>query len=341
MEKLGVGIVGTGWVSGEYIRAFEAEPRTEVRALVSREKERAHAKAEEYGITRARAYEHLEKMLDDPGIQIVVLATPHPLHVAQGVAAAKAGKHIVIEKPVALNLANLRRLQSAVEAAKVKTVVSFVLRWNPLFENIRAMLGEGMAGKIFYAEVDYMNASDPTHPNYTWNIKKEMGGSSLLTGGCHAVDALRWFVGKKAVEVFAYANTSPENPLRFEYEANSVTLVRFEDGTLGKVASSIECAMPYSFNIQLLGDQGTIRNNQLFTKRWPGQNGWADIPTVLPNSRDVSHHPFRQEVSHFVDCIINNTESHANLQDAALTHEICFASEISVREHRPVSLPLA
>ena len=341
MEKLGVGIVGTGWVSGEYIRAFEAEPRTEVRALVSREKDRAHAKAEEYGVTRARAYEHLEKMLDDPGIQIVVLATPHPLHVPQGIAAAQSGKHIIIEKPVALDLASMRELQSAVTAAQVKSVVSFVLRWNPLFETIRAMLGEGMVGTIFYAEVDYMNPSDPTHAHHAWNIKKEMGGSSLLTGGCHAVDALRWFVRKKAVEVFTYANTSPENPLHYEYEPNSVTLVRFEDGTIGKVASSIECAMPYAFNIQLLGDQGTIRNNQLFTKRWPGQKDWADIPTVLPDSRDVTHHPFRDEVSHFVDCIVNNTESHASLQDAALTHEICFASEISVREHRPVSLPLS
>ena len=174
MEKLGVGIVGTGWVSGEYIRAFEAEPRTEVRALVSRETERAHAKAEEYGITRARAYDHLEKMLDDPGIQIVVLATPHPLHVSQGIAAAQAGKHIIIEKPVALDLAGMRELQSAVAAAKVKTVVSFVLRWNPLFKNIRAMLDDGMIGKPFYAEVDYLHGLGPWYAQYDWNIKKEM-----------------------------------------------------------------------------------------------------------------------------------------------------------------------
>ena len=88
MEKLGVGIVGTGWVSSEYIRAFEADPRTEVHAIVSRDKERAHAKTEEFKLVRARAYEQLDKMLDDPGIQIVVLATPHHLHVPQGIAAA-------------------------------------------------------------------------------------------------------------------------------------------------------------------------------------------------------------------------------------------------------------
>ncbi len=340
MDKLGVGIVGTGWVSGEYIRAFEAEPRTHVRAIVSREKDRAHAKTEEFKLQRARAYEHLEDMLGDPGIQIVVLATPHPLHVSQGIAAAKAGKHIVIEKPVALNLEGMRQLQAAVNAAKVKTVVSFVLRWNALFENIQALLADGLIGKLFSAEVDYLHGLGPWYAQYYWNIKKDMGGSSLLTAGCHALDGLRWFVGKKAVEVFAYANTSPDNPLHYEYEPNSLTMIRFEGGTIGKVASSIECVQPYSFRIQLLGDQGSIRNNQIFTRRWPGQNDWATIPAVLPDNGDVAHHPFREEISHFVDCILEDRESHANLEDAALTHEICYASEISVREHRPVSLPL-
>ncbi len=176
----------------------------------------------------------------------------------------------MIEKPVALNLGGLRELQAAVHAAKVKTVVSFVLRWNPLFETIRAMLADGLIGKLFSAEVDYLHGLGPWYAQYYWNIKKEMAGSSLLTGGCHAADGLRWFVGKKAVEVFAYANTSPDNPLHYEYEANSITLVRFEDGTIGKVASSVESIMPYVFRIQLLGDQGAIRNNEVFTNRWPG-----------------------------------------------------------------------
>ncbi len=340
MKTLGVGIVGTGWVSGEHIRAFQANAHTEVRGIVSREKARAQAKATEYGVGGAAAYGRLEDMLRDPNIHIVSLCTPHHLHVPQGVAAAKAGKHLLLEKPVALDLAGLRELQAAVRAAKVKTVVSFVLRWNPLFETIRALLADGIIGKVFYAEVDYLHGIGPWYAQYAWNIKKQVGGSSLLTAGCHAVDGLRWFVQKRAAEVFAYANTSPENPLHYEYEPNSVTLVRFEDGTLGKVASSVECVMPYVFNIELLGDQGTVRNNQVFSRRWVGQKGWATIPTILPDSGDVTHHPFRDEVNHFVDCILNDRQSHASLEDAVLTHEICFASEISTREKRPVRLPL-
>ena len=340
MEKMGVGIIGTGWVSGEYIRAFETNPHTQVRGLVSRDKARAQAKAEAMNASHCRPYDRLEDMLADSSIDIVVICTPHHLHVAQAIAAARAGKHLVLEKPVALDLRSLRELQDAVRAAKVKTVVSFVLRWNPLFELIKAFLADGVVGNLFLAEVDYLHGLGPAYAQYAWNIKKEIAGSSLLTGGCHAVDGLRWFVGKRAVEVCSYANVSRENPLHYEYEPNSVTLVKFEDGTIGKVASSVECVQPYIFNVELFGDQGTIRNNQVFSKRWTGQKGWAAIPTTLPDSGDVTHHPFKDEVRHFVDCILNDQESHANLEDAALTHEICFASDISVREKRPVTLPL-
>jgi predicted dehydrogenase len=340
MKELGVGIIGSGWVAGSHMQAFEANPHTEVRAIVSRDRERASARAAELKLAHCKAYDHLEEMLASPEIHIVSIATPHHLHVQQGVAGAKAGKHLMLEKPVAIDLAGLRELQAAVQAAKVKTIVCFVLRWNPLFETIKALLADGVIGPLFYGEVDYFHGIGPWYAQYAWNIKKSVGASSLLTAGCHAVDGLRWFMGKRAVEVSAYAAFSPHNPLRYEYEPTSVTLVKFEDGTLGKVASSVECVQPYVFNINLLGEQGTIRNNQVFSRRWVGQKGWATIPTILPDSGDVSHHPFKAQVNHFVDCILTNRQSHCNLEDAVHTHEICLASEISAREQRPVSLPL-
>ncbi len=340
MKGLGVGIIGTGWVSGEYIRAFEANPHTEVVGLVSRDRGRAKAKAEAFHAPRCRAYDRVDEMLADSSIHIVVICTPNHLHAAQGIAAAQAGKHLVLEKPVALDLEGLLELQAAVRATNVKTVVSFVLRWNPLFEMIKVFLADGLLGNLFLAEVDYFHGVGPWYAQYEWNIKKEMAGSDLLTAGCHAVDGLRWFVGARPIEVMAYSNVSRKNPLHYEYEPNSLTLVKFEDGTMGKVASSVECVQPYIFNIALFGDQGTIRNNQIFSKHWTGQKGWATFPTIMPDSGDVSHHPFSEEVRHFVDCILNNRESHANLEDAALTHQICFASQISAREKRPVRLPL-
>jgi predicted dehydrogenase len=340
-KELGVGIVGTGWVSTEHIRAFERNPFTRVAAICSREKGRARAKAESMLLGPCAAYDDYGAMLRDKDIRIISICTPHHLHAQQAVEAAEAGKHILLEKPIALDLRGLRAIEKAVADSGVKTVVSFVLRWNPLFDLIKSFLAADVIGEIFYAEVDYLHGIGPWYGQYSWNIRKAMGGSSLLTAGCHAVDGLRWFLQKEAVEVFAMANFSRGNPLKYEYEPNSVTLIRFADGTIGKVASSIECVMPYIFNIELMGEEGTIRNNQVFSRKWQGQKSWTAIPTILPDSGDVTHHPFLGEIDHFVECIRSDMESHVNVADAVKTHEICLASEISAATQMPVSLPLS
>jgi predicted dehydrogenase len=339
-EKIGAAVLGTGDVSGEHIKAYQHHPLTEMRALLTRDRARGEAKAAQYGLANCRIYTSLDDLLKDASIRVVSVCTPHHMHVPQAVACAQSGRHVAVEKPIALDLAGLRKLDEVVRQSGVRTVVSFVLRWNPLFETIRAILAEGTVGDLFYAEVDYFHGIGRSYTGYEWISRKATGGSSLLTGGCHAVDGLRWFIGQDAVEVQAYANWSKGNRLGYEYEPNSVTLVRFADGKIGKVGSSIECVMPYMFNVLLMGNQGTIRNNQLFTSRWPGQTGWATIPTILPDSGAVTHHPFEAEIAHFIDCILSGKESHCNVADAVKTHEICLASEISVREKRPVRLPL-
>jgi predicted dehydrogenase len=247
---------------------------------------------------------------------------------------------VIVEKPIAIEPAGLKALRDAIGAAGVKSIVSFVLRWNPMFDNIRAMIDRRMIGDIFYAEVDYLHGVGPKYRIWEWMARKAYGGSALLAGGCHAVDALRWFVRDEAVEVTAYSGTSKSNPFAYEYDTNTVLLVRFAGGAIGKVACSLEVQMPYVFNVELFGDKGTIRNNKLFTTDWPGQTGWAAVPTVEPDSGDVSHHPFRQEVDHFIECIDRGVESHANIADAYKTHEICLGADMAAAEGRAVKLPL-
>lgn len=339
-KKLGAAVLGTGDVSGEHIRAYQANPHTEVRAILSRDRARAEAKAREFDAASARAYTSLDELLQADDIDVVSICTPHHLHVEQGVACAEAGKHLVVEKPIAIDLPGLRQLDAATRAHNVRSVVSFVLRWNPLYETIRAILADGMLGDLFYGEVDYLHGIGPELHLYPWLRQRAYGATALLTAGCHAVDGLRWFVGREAVEVFSYANTSRGNPLDYEYEPNSVLLVKFDDGTMGKVATSIEYMAPYTFPIVLMGNKGTIRDNRLFSKRWPGQTGWAAIPTILPDSGAVTHHPFVPQIAHFVDCVLTGQESHCNVADAVKTHEICLAAELSHREGRPVRLPL-
>ena len=339
-KKYGAAILSTGDVSNEHLKAYEADPRTEVRAILSRDRARAEDKVRQYGLANCRAYTDLDELLKSDDIHVVSICTPHHLHVEQGVACAQAGKHVVVEKPIALDLAGLRKLDAAVRQNNVRSVVGFVLRWNPLFETIKAIIADGTIGDVFHGEVDYLHGIDKKYHLYPWLRQKAYGGTTLLTAGCHAIDSLRWFVGKEAVEVFGYGNYSKGNPLEYEYEPNSVILVKFADGTMGKVATSIEYMAPYTFPIVLMGNRGTIRDNRLFTKRWPGQTGWATIPTVLPDSGAVTHHPFVHLIGHFLDCVESGQESHCNIADAVKTHEICIAGELSRLEGRPVRLPL-
>ncbi|MBI4876557.1 MAG: Gfo/Idh/MocA family oxidoreductase [Acidobacteria bacterium] len=340
MRELGVGLIGTGWVSNEYIKAFRKNVHCEVAAICSRDRARAAAKAAEHGLSGCAAFDDPAEMLREEAIDIVAICMPHDQHAEQGIACARAGKHVLVEKPVALTLAGLRSLDQAIRAAGVKSITSFVLRWNPMFANIRAMLDQRLIGDVFYAEVDYFHGIGPWYASWKWLISRQTGGSSLLMAGCHAVDGLRWLMRDEAVEVTAYSNTSKSNPLQYEYDPNIVAIVRFAGGAMGKVASLVECRMPYTFTVQLFGERGTIRNNQLFTTSWPGQNGWATVPAVLPDSGDVTHHPFQAEADHFVECILTGTESHASVADTVKTHEICLAADLSAAEGRPVRLPL-
>jgi predicted dehydrogenase len=339
-RKIGAAVLGMGDVSGEHIKAFQRNPHTEVRALLSRDRARAEAKAAQYCLTDCRAYTSLDELLKNDEIDVVSICTPHHMHVDQGVACAEAGRHVVVEKPIAIDLPGLRKLDAAVRKAGVRSVVSFVLRWNPLYDNIKAMLADGIVGDIFYGEVNYNHHINERYSVYPWMRLRETGGSSLLSAGCHAIDGLRWFVQDEAVEVFGYSNTSKGNPLDYEYEPNSFILIKFAGGAVGKIGSSIECVMPYWFNLLLMGNRGSIRNNEVFTRRWPGQTGWASVPTVLPDSGAVTHHPFNGQIDHFVECILEGKESHCNVADAVKTHEICLAGDLSAREGKPVRLPL-
>ena len=338
-KKFGCAVHGAGWLSTEHIRAYMLNPHCRVVALSSRTEERARVRMTECGLD-CKVYTDYDELLADPEVDCISICTPNHLHAEETIKAAQAGKHVVIEKPVALSLKDMRAMQKAVKKAGVKTVVSFVLRWNPLFDVIKSLLAHRAIGDLYYAEVDYWHGIGPWYKQFEWVYSKEQGGSSFLSAGCHAVDAIRYFVGSEVVEVCAF-ETGPPHAFGYEYSPTTVGIVKFENGVVGKLSSIVEARLPYKFNIDLLGKEGAIRNNELYSLTlMNGQRGMATIPTILPDSGDVTHHPFQGEINHFIDCIIKDVESHVNLEDAAKTHEICFAlDESAAKDGKKVTLP--
>ena len=188
----GIGIIGAGSYGAQHAQAL-ADLDTVHLVAASRTNETALREfTKSYG---GRAYTDYGDLLQDNDVDVVVIATPHHLHTDIAIAAAQAGKHILLEKAMATNVEDARAIRDAVEEAGVKSAVSFVLRWNPLFDIIRQQLADDAIGRVFMGEVDYFHGIGPWYGQFGWNIKKEVGGSSLLSAGCHALDAPRYFMG--------------------------------------------------------------------------------------------------------------------------------------------------
>ena len=340
-EQIGIAIQGAGTVSSGHLRAYLKDPRCRVVAIGSRTKEGAAAKAREVGLDPGKLalYDDVDALVADPNVDALSICTPHTRHALDTIAAAKAGKDCLIEKPVAMDVAELHQMDAAVRAAGVRTVCGFVLRYNPMVVAAKALRDEGLLGEVLYVQTDYWhNPEQSGYPGSEDHVH-HMDCSAMLGGGCHAVDLARYLMGSDVVQVSAVTTAAtPDAP----YPPMQAAIVTFANGRMGKVSACVEQWMPYQFNLDLLGTEGGVRDNRFYSRKLPGVTDWATFPTILPNSGLVSHHPFDGEIAHFLDCVIGDRESHASLRDAVNTHEVCFAIDRSSAEGGvPITLPLA
>ena len=247
--ELGVLIHGAGWVAGQHAAAFSNNPQTRVVAVSSRHKSSADRFAREHGLSAA-TFDDLDAALAHPGIDIVCVCTPQHVHCENVLAAAAAGKHLVIEKPAAISPDELRRMCRAVEQAGVKSIVSFVLRWNPMFQAIKKHIATGDLGEIHSVETDYQSYNADWWGGWEDGRRADTGVSAMTVAGWHAIDALRWFAAPgefeaaDPLEVFAWSGghrkgtTRQFNPLEdawhkgtpLEYDGIEILLVRFSNG---------------------------------------------------------------------------------------------------------------
>ena len=332
MDTLGAAIWGAGNVSTEHVRAYVGNGNCEVRAIGSRSASSAEAKRDLFDLD-CPIYTDYDAFLADPNIDLYSICTPPEGHSRETILGAEAGKHMLIEKPVATNFEDLHSMADAVSKAGVKTVVSFVLRWNEMIANVKSLIEADALGEVFYVQTDYW------HPMASRGLGSGWRGpyTALLSGGCHAVDMARYLMNADVAAVIALGvNVNPENTST----ANTATMLEFENGRMGKVSCITEARMPYVFNVEVFGTEGTFRNGHVYSKLFPKQDDWAFVPSVEPESADVAEHPFQGEIDHFVHCILNDEDSHVDLADAVNTHEVCLDAEVSIeRGNEKISLP--
>jgi predicted dehydrogenase len=359
---LGVGLVGIGWCAAQHIVAFSRNPHAEVRLLCGRDADRVRASLarSKVDVPGARITTRFEDLLESPDIDIISIATPNHLHAEQAVAAARAGKHILLEKPTGLNTGELAAIHEAVKSAGVRTIVSFESHYNPYIRFVHWLRESGRLGPIRFGRVQYLSRILEWYSGWEWCRTRRGGGSHLLAAGCHAVDALRWLSGLEPVEVSAYhVRVTPG----YEWPTTIIANMRLSGGALGHVTSSTDFQLPYTFGVELMGDRASVRDTLI---------AWSDvkvdleelraanpIPEVrlseadygtagrairieaqMPDSADVTHHPFQGEIDELVDAVRHDRETHLSVFEAEKTMAVCLgADQSAMAGGMPVTLP--
>lgn len=340
MKPFNIGIIGYGWVAGAHIEAINATSRAQVVAVCSsRELDGAELSARHGG--KIDTYTDLADMLAREDIHAVSICSYPNQHRDQALAAAAAGKHLILEKPLALSLEHCQDIAAAVKSAGVHTCVCFECRFSSQFTATRALIEQGLLGRLHYGEVDYYHGIGPWYGQFRWNITRANGGSSLLSAGCHALDALLLCMEGEVASVTSAATGSGNATFgQYEYPTTSVSILRFEDGRIGKVASVIDCLQPYYFHTHLVGSEGSLLDDKFHsTKLGTDKAAWSSLSMKMLDSGDVSDHPYQTQFEAFFEALEDDREMElTSLDDAMRSFEVIFAADLSAAENRTVEI---
>ena len=318
-EVVNVGVMGLGGNGRAHLKNYQKHPNARVVAVCDANEPLARRVAEEHGIEKV--YTDTEfAILDHKDIDMVAVCLPNPFHGVATIRALEAGKHVFVEKPMALEVESLRRIVRLSRKTGLHAMAGQILRFNPLFQHIKHLIAEGTLGEIFYVEGDYIHdlrgyphVEDP-----------------FSSDGVHPLDLLRWYVGE-AVEVQAYSNRmiwpEPQDP-------TTVAIYKFASGCVGKVTVlwTPIGPRPKAFNISVYGSKATIVRDQICLT---GAKRFVPIGV-----EGIEGHPYDPEDAHFIDCLAHGREPLIGTLDGARSAAAVLVVKDAIRERRPVPIPL-
>jgi len=272
---LGVGILGAGFFGAYHARAVAALEGARVVAACAEELPLAEAFTREHGGT---PYGDWRGMLEDRSVDAVAISAPHHLHCQLAVAALQAGKHVLLEKPMALSVAECSRIIATAEAGRAKLMIGQIMHfvWPHLVA--REILNRGDLGKPVTGSSSLKKTWMESNRR-GWHLDPATGGGMLMTAGIHALDQLVWLMDGRVNSVSASVSTSFHDQ---KADDCAMMLLRFADGRFGQVASIGFRDGGGTFDMDRVCEKGTLRIDADRGVAVGRGGQWSDVP----NSRD-------------------------------------------------------
>ena len=317
MPDLGIAIIGLQMGYGHF-QNCRSIPGAKLVAVCDTNPELVERTKQEFEVPFATT--DFDEVVARDDIHIVSITTPDYLHLPQTLACLEAGKHVLVEKPMALNTPECEAMVNKAREKNLKLMVAHVCRFYSFFQQVKTWSQDGTLGTPYYIETSYIHNYEviPGYDGWRWDPEKR---HPFVGGACHAVDLARW-LGGDIEEVHAYGNHF-NIPVQ-KWEDHIIANVKFKSGAIGRIMNSSGCPRPYNIECEVWGTNGTIcgdntKDSAQLALRQTSYHQWLNYP------KETMAKAIANEIGHFVDCVLNDKTPLIDGVDGAKTIATCWA----------------
>ncbi len=349
MKKTKIAILGAGFIADIHLESYHRfVPEAEVTAIWARDPVRGRAFAKKHGIPHY--FENLDDLMSKADCEVVDICLPNFLHHRTVLMAAETGKHVIVEKPLAMNLEEADSMISACRDRGRKLMYAEELCFAPKYERVRRLVNEGAVGRVFHMR----QCEKHSGPHSAWFYDLEQsGGGAIMDMGCHGIAWFRWMLGgnPKVKSVYAHLQNGLIHGARTRVEENSVMTVEFESGAIGVVENSWAKLGGMDDRAEVHGTGGVVyadlfQGNSALTYSEKGygyamEKSGATVGWTFTMFEEAFNQGYPQELRHFIQCVQEDRAPSLTGDDGRAVLEIMMAAYESAGTGCKVSLPFA
>ena len=330
-KRIGFAVIGIGRIAGHFMPATLSTTNCRLTGLVSGHRDKAESTAAKYGVPQSSIYnyDNFDDIAHNPAIDAVYVALPNSMHAEYTIRAAKAGKHVLCEKPMSTNLAEAESMIAACKAANVKLMIAYRCHYEPTNLKAVRLIREGALGQVQAIESSFGFNIAPGEWRYN---KKLAGGGPVFDVGIYSLNACRYLTGEEPDHITANTSVIDHDGRFDEVEENCSWVMRFPSGIVASCSTTYGANMPGYYRVY--GSKGWLQVDNAFV--YEGLHLRAEYKGTkldeLNPARDPSH--FVAEGEHFSHCVQNGLEPKSageeGLRDMRYITEIYRSAGITI-----------
>ncbi len=343
-KQVHVGLIGSQFISSIHADSVRRCAAAKLHAVASPTPGHAAKLAQQFAMPHSFLDYH--QLLAMPEIDLVVVGVPNHLHCPVALDCFAAGKHVVMEKPLCLNLAEADRMLTAAKASGRKLMYAEELCFAPKYVRLKQLLDSGALGKATL--VKQSEKHDGPHAAHFWDVERS-GGGVTMDMGCHAIEFFRWMLGRPKIRsVYAQMSTLVHGE-KTRGDDNAILVLEFETGAVGLAEESWTKLGGMDDRAEVHGSKGVayadlLHGNAIETYSAAGydyavEKAGSTVGWSFTIYEEAWNYGFPQEMAHFVDCVLNDKQPLVTGEDGRAVLEALFAAYQSAGSGSKVSLP--